>query len=335
MKKDNKGKNIRIISVLIICVLCLIILVLLLFYKNNFLKHEKNSTTTTNEKMTLTTEKIDRNNYHDGSLLMNDIYESSDNKRYEIYTYENIDSYKTISNIKINNVLKLLDRNYSEIFSNLGHIKDGDLKLVNGKVYLKDKIVCNFENAKYVSFRKRDIVDTGFVMSFYGYFVSGDETNIYECNVGDDYSSSKLIYTYVTNKYYDFLYEYQDDVYIKDRNDNTYNIYDNTGVSNDNDIFKIYENLTFYTNGNLYYKTNELIGRYNFKRIIYISSGCDMPNSALVVSLDNNVVSSMFGNDYRKFTKKFSDIYVKDVTKREVTLEFEDGTIEEINFGGC
>ena len=91
----------------------------------------------------------------------------------------------------------------------------------------------------------------------------------------------------------------------------------------------------FYTNGDLYYKTSELIGNYDFRKIIYINSGCDAPSSILIISSDNRLVSSMHGTNYIKFDKKFNDIYVNDISNRVVTVEFVDGTTENLDFGGC
>ena len=329
MEKDENSKKeikkVKIISLIIICILCLIILILLLFYKKDYLKNKEEQTTTTEQS----------NNLHKNSLLKNDIYESEENiDGAKIYEYDDISNYKNFSTIKFDK-LELFDKNYSKSFSNLEFIQDNELKLSNGKVYYKDKTVCDFTNSKYITFRQRDVVETSYTISFYGYYINNDKTDIYECNFNDINSSNKLIYSYETDKYNDFLYVYQDDIYIKNKKDNIYNIYDHAKVADNGDIFKIYEDLMFYTNGDLYYKTSELIGNYDFRKIIYINSGCDAPSSILIISSDNRLVSSMFGDDYKKFDKKFKDIYVNDISNRVVTVEFEDGTTENLDFGGC
>ena len=340
MEKDENSKKeikkVKIISLIIICILCLIILILLLFYKKDYHKNkEEQTTTTTSEQETSTTKIIQSNNMHKNSLLKNDTYESDENKYSEIYSFENIQNYKTTSSVNFNSKLELYDKKYSVSFNNLDHIDDNILKISDGNVYYQNKVICKFEDAKYISYRKRDEVDTGIIISFYGYFINSDKTNIYECNFNDINSSNKLIYSYETDKYNDFLYVYQDDIYIKDKNDNAYNIYDSGKVSNTENIFKKYNDITFYTNGNLYYNTSELIGNYDFRKIIYINSGCDAPSSILIISSDNRLVSSMHGSDYKKFDKKFTDIYVNDISNRVVTVEFEDGTTENLDFGGC
>lgn len=340
MEKDENPKKeikkVKIISLIIICILCLIILILLLFYKKDYHKTKAEQTTTTGEQVSSTTTAMQNNNLHKNSLLKNDTYESEENiDGVKMYTYDDISNYKNFSTIKLNNKLKLFDKNYSKSFSNLEFIQDNELKLSNEKVYYKDKTVCDFTNSKYITFRQRDVVETSYTISFYGYFINSDKTNIYECNFNDINSSNKLIYSYETDKYNDFLYVYQDDIYIKDKNDNAYNIYDSGKVSNTENIFKKYNDITFYTNGNLYYNTSELIGNYDFRKIIYINSGCDAPSSILIISSDNRLVSSMHGSDYKKFDKKFTDIYVNDISNRVVTVEFEDGTTENLDFGGC
>lgn len=329
MEKDENSKKeikkVKIISLIIICILCLIILILLLFYKKDYHKNKAEQTTTTEQS----------NNLHKNSLLKNDIYESEENiDGAKIYEYDDISNYKKFSTIKFDK-LELFDKNYSKSFSNLEFIQDNELKLSNGKVYYKDKTVCDFTNSKYITFRQRDVVETSYTISFYGYYINNDKTDIYECNISEIESSNKLIYTYETNEFYDFLYVYQDDIYIKNKKDNIYNIYDHAKVADNGDIFKIYEDIMFYTNGDLYYKTSELIGNYDFRKIIYINSGCDAPSSILIISSDNRLVSSMFGDDYKKFDKKFNDIYVNDILNRVVTVEFVDGTTENLDFGGC
>lgn len=329
MEKDENSKKeikkVKIISLIIICILCLIILILLLFYKKDYHKNKEEQTTTTEQS----------NNLHKNSLLKNDIYESEENiDGAKIYEYDDISNYKNFSPIKFDK-LELFDKNYSKSFSNLEFIQDNELKLSNGKVYYKDKTVCDFTNSKYITFRRRDVVETSYTISFYGYYINNDKTDIYECNISEIESSNKLIYTYETNEFYDFLYVYQDDIYIKNKKDNIYNIYDHAKVADNGDIFKIYEDIMFYTNGDLYYKTSELIGNYDFRKIIYINSGCDAPSSILIISSDNRLVSSMFGDDYKKFDKKFNDIYVNDISNRVVTVEFVDGTTENLDFGGC
>ncbi len=340
MEKDENSKKeikkVKIISLIIICILCLIILILLLFYKKDYHKNKEEQTTTTGEQVSSTTTAMQNNNLHKNSLLKNDTYESEENiDGVKMYTYDDIENYKTMSLVKFDNKLELVDRNYSKVFSNLQGIADLNVELSNGKVYFKGKIVCNFETAKYISYRIRDQVSTGWIMSFYGYYINNDKTDIYECNISEIESSNKLIYTYETNEFYDFLYVYQDDIYIKNKKDNIYNIYDHAKVADNGDIFKIYEDIMFYTNGDLYYKTSELIGNYDFRKIIYINSGCDAPSSILIISSDNRLVSSMFGDDYKKFDKKFNDIYVNDISNRVVTVEFVDGTTENLDFGGC
>lgn len=329
MEKDENSKKelkkVKIISLIIICILCLIILILLLFYKKDYHKNKEEQTTTTEQS----------NNLHKNSLLKNDIYESEENiDGAKIYEYDDISNYKNFSTIKFDK-LELFDKNYSKSFSNLEFIQDNELKLSNGKVYYKDKTVCDFTNSKYITFRQRDVVETSYTISFYGYYINNDKTDIYECNISEIESSNKLIYTYETNEFYDFLYVYQDDIYIKNKKDNIYNIYDHAKVANNGDIFKIYEDIMFYTKGDLYYKTSELIGNYDFRKIIYINSGCDAPSSILIISSDNRLVSSMHGDDYKKFDKKFNDIYVNDISNRVVTVEFVDGTTENLDFGGC
>ena len=341
MEKDENSKKeikkVKIISLIIICILCLIILILLLFYKKDYHKNkEEQTTTTTSEQETSTTTAMQNNNLHKNSLLKNDTYESEENiDGVKMYTYDDISNYKNFSTIKLNNKLKLFDKNYSKSFSNLEFVQDNELKLSNGKVYYKDKTVCDFTNSKYITFRQRDVVETSYTISFYGYYINNDKTDIYECNISEIESSNKLIYTYETNEFYDYLYVYQDDIYIKNKKDNIYNIYDRAKVADNGDIFKIYEDIMFYTNGDLYYKTSELIGNYDFRKIIYINSGCDAPSSILIISSDNRLVSSMHGSDYKKFDKKFTDIYVNDISNRVVTVEFEDGTTENLDFGGC
>ena len=341
MEKDENSKKeikkVKIISLIIICILCLIILILLLFYKKDYHKNkEEQTTTTTSEQETSTTTAMQNNNLHKNSLLKNDTYESEENiDGVKMYTYDDISNYKNFSTIKLNNKLKLFDKNYSKSFSNLEFVQDNELKLSNGKVYYKDKTVCDFTNSKYITFRQRDVVETSYTISFYGYYINNDKTDIYECNISEIESSNKLIYTYETNEFYDYLYVYQDDIYIKNKKDNIYNIYDRAKVADNGDIFKIYEDIMFYTNGDLYYNTSELIGNYDFRKIIYINSGCDAPSSILIISSDNRLVSSMHGSDYKKFDKKFTDIYVNDISNRVVTVEFEDGTTENLDFGGC
>lgn len=339
MEKDENSKKeikkVKIISLIIICILCLIILILLLFYKKDYHKNKEEQTTKTGEQVSSTTPAMQNNNLHKNSLLKNDIYESEENiDGAKIYEYDDISNYKNFSTIKFDK-LELFDKNYSKSFSNLEFIQDNELKLSNGKVYYKDKTVCDFTNSKYITFRQRDVVETSYTISFYGYYINNDKTDIYECNFNEIESSNKLIYTYKTNEFYDYLYVYQDDIYIKNKKDIIYNIYDHAKVADNGDIFKIYEDIMFYTNGDLYYKTSELIGNYDFRKIIYISSGCDAPSSILIISSDNRLVSSMFGDDYKKFDKKFNDIYVNDISNRVVTVEFVDGTTENLDFGGC
>lgn len=339
MEKDENSKKeikkVKIISLIIICILCLIILILLLFYKKDYHKNKEEQTTTTGEQVSSTTPAIQNNNLHKNSLLKNDTYESDENKYSEIYSFENIQNYKTTSSVNFNSKLELYDKKYSVSFNNLDHIDDNTLKISDGNVYYQNKVICKFEDAKYISYRKRDEVDTGIIISFYGYYINNDKTDIYECNISEIESSNKLIFTYETNEFYDFLYVYQDDIYIKNKKDNIYNIYDHAKVADNGDIFKIYEDIMFYTNGDLYYNTSELIGNYDFRKIIYINSGCDAPSSMIIVSSDNRLVSSMHGSDYKKFDKKFTDIYVNDISNRVVTVEFEDGTTENLDFGGC
>ena len=341
MEKDENSKKeikkVKIISLIIICILCLIILILLLFYKKDYHKNkEEQTTTTTSEQETSTTTAMQNNNLHKNSLLKNDTYESEENiDGVKMYTYDDISNYKNFSTIKLNNKLKLFDKNYSKSFSNLEFVQDNELKLSNGKVYYKDKTVCDFTNSKYITFRQRDVVETSYTISFYGYYINNDKTDIYECNISEIESSNKLIYTYETNEFYDYLYVYQDDIYIKNKKDNIYNIYDRAKVADNGDIFKIYEDIMFYTNGDLYYNTSELIGNYDFRKIIYINSGCDAPSSMIIVSSDNRAVYSHLGMNYKKIDKKFKDIYVNDISNRVVTVEFEDGTTENLDFGGC
>lgn len=330
MEKDENSKKeikkVKIISLIIICTLCLIILILLLFYKKDYHKNKEEQTTTTEQS----------NNLHKNSLLKNDIYESEENIDAEkMYMYDDIENYKTMSLVKFDNKLELVDRNYSKVFSNLQGIADLNAELSNGKVYFKGKIVCNFETAKYISYSIRDQVSTGWIMSFYEYYNNNDKTDIYECNFNEIESSNKLIYTYKTNEFYDYLYVYQDDIYIKNKKDNIYNIYDHAKVADNGDIFKIYEDIMFYTNGNLYYNTSELIGNYDFRKIIYINSGCSAPSSMIIVSSDNRAVYSHLGMNYKKIDKKFKDIYVNDISNRLVTVEFDDGTFETLDFNGC
>ncbi len=340
MEKDENSKKeikkVKIISIVIICVLCLIILVLLLFYKKDYHKNKVEQTTiTTSEQETSTTTTVQNNNLHKNSLLKNDIYESEENiDAVKIYEYDDISNYKNFSTIKINK-LDSLDKNSSKSFSDLELIQDNELKLSNGKVYYKNKTVCDFTNSKYITYRRRDVVNTGYTISFYGYFVNNNTTDIYECNISEIESSNKLIYTYETNEFYDYLYVYQDDIYIKDKKDNIYDIYDHAKVADNGDIFKIYEDIMFYTNGNLYYNTSELIGNYDFRKIIYINSGCDAPSSMIIVSSDNRAVYSHLGMNYKKIDKKFKDIYVNDISNRLVTVEFDDGTFETLDFNGC
>ena len=339
MEKDENSKQeikkVKTISLIIICILCLIILILLLFYKKDYHKNKVEQTTTTDEQVSSTTTTVQNNNLHKNSLLKNDIYENEENiDAFKIYEYDDISNYKNFSTIKINK-LDSLDKNSSKSFSDLELIQDNELKLSNGKVYYKNKTVCDFTNSKYITYRRRDVVNTGYTISFYGYFVNNNTTDIYECNVSDFDFTYKLIYSYDSDKYYDFLYEFQDHIYIKDKNDNAYDIYDKSKVLNLENIFKKYNDINFYKNGDLYYKTSELIGNYDFRKIIYINSGCDAPSSILIISSDNRLVSSMFGDDYKKFDKKFNDIYVNDISNRVVTVEFVDGTTENLDFGGC
>lgn len=339
MEKDENPKQeikkVKTISLIIICILCLIILILLLFYKKDYHKNKVEQTTTTDEQVSSTTTTVQNNNLHKNSLLKNDIYENEENiDAFKIYEYDDISNYKNFSTIKINK-LDSLDKNSSKSFSDLELIQDNELKLSNGKVYYKNKTVCDFTNSKYITYRRRDVVNTGYTISFYGYFVNNNTTDIYECNVSDFDFTYKLIYSYDSDKYYDFLYEFQDHIYIKDKNDNAYDIYDKSKVLNLENIFKKYNDINFYKNGDLYYKTSELIGNYDFRKIIHINSGCDAPSSILIISLDNRLVSSMHGTNYKKFDKKFNDIYVNDISNRVVTVEFEDGTTENLDFGGC
>ena len=37
---------------------------------------------------------------------------------------------------------------------------------------------------------------------------------------------------------------------------------------------------------------------------------------------------------YKKIDKKFKDIYVNDISNRLVTVEFDDGTFETLDFNG-
>ncbi len=339
MEKDENSKQeikkVKTISLIIICILCLIILILLLFYKKDYHKNKVEQTTTTDEQVSSTTTTVQNNNLHKNSLLKNDIYENEENiDAFKIYEYDDISNYKNFSTIKINK-LDSLDKNSSKSFSDLELIQDNELKLSNGKVYYKNKTVCDFTNSKYITYRRRDVVNTGYTISFYGYFVNNNTTDIYECNVSDFDFTYKLIYSYDSDKYYDFLYEFQDHIYIKDKNDNAYDIYDKSKVLNLENIFKKYNDINFYKNGDLYYKTSELIGNYDFRKIIHINSGCDAPSSILIISSDNRLVSSMHGTNYKKFDKKFNDIYVNDISNRVVTVEFEDGTTENLDFGGC
>ena len=339
MEKDENSKQeikkVKTISLIIICILCLIILILLLFYKKDYHKNKVEQTTTTDEQVSSTTTTVQNNNLHKNSLLKNDIYENEENiDAFKIYEYDDISNYKNFSTIKINK-LDSLDKNSSKSFSDLELIQDNELKLSNGKVYYKNKTVCDFTNSKYITYRRRDVVNTGYTISFYGYFVNNNTTDIYECNVSDFDFTYKLIYSYDSDKYYDFLYEFQDHIYIKDKNDNAYDIYDKSKVLNLENIFKKYNDINFYKNGDLYYKTSELIGNYDFRKIIHINSGCDAPSSILIISSDNRLVSSMYGTNYKKFDKKFNDIYVNDISNRVVTVEFEDGTTENLDFGGC
>lgn len=339
MEKDENSKQeikkVKTISLIIICILCLIILILLLFYKKDYHKNKVEQTTTTDEQVSSTTTTVQNNNLHKNSLLKNDIYESGENiDAVKIYEYDDISNYKNFSTIKINK-LDSLDKNSSKSFSDLELIQDNELKLSNGKVYYKNKTVCDFTNSKYITYRRRDVVNTGYTISFYGYFVNNNTTDIYECNVSDFDFIYKLIYSYDSDKYYDFLYEFQDHIYIKDKNDDAYDIYDKSKVLNLENIFKKYNDINFYKNGDLYYKTSELIGNYDFRKIIHINSGCDAPSSILIISSDNRLVSSMHGTNYKKFDKKFNDIYVNDISNRVVTVEFEDGTTENLDFGGC
>ena len=339
MEKDENSKQeikkVKTISLIIICILCLIILILLLFYKKDYHKNKVEQTTTTDEQVSSTTTTVQNNNLHKNSLLKNDIYENEENiDAFKIYEYDDISNYKNFSTIKINE-LDSLDKNSSKSFSDLELIQDNELKLSNGKVYYKNKTVCDFTNSKYITYRRRDVVNTGYTISFYGYFVNNNTTDIYECNVSDFDFTYKLIYSYDSDKYYDFLYEFQDHIYIKDKNDNAYDIYDKSKVLNLENIFKKYNDINFYKNGDLYYKTSELIGNYDFRKIIHINSGCDAPSSILIISSDNRLVSSMHGTNYKKFDKKFNDIYVNDISNRVVTVEFEDGTTENLDFGGC
>ena len=339
MEKDENSKQeikkVKTISLIIICILCLIILILLLFYKKDYHKNKVEQTTTTDEQVSSTTTTVQNNNLHKNSLLKNDIYENEENiDAFKIYEYDDISNYKNFSTIKINK-LDSLDKNSSKSFSDLELIQDNELKLSNGKVYYKNKTVCDFTNSKYITYRRRDVVNTGYTISFYGYFVNNNTTDIYECNVSDFDFTYKLIYSYDSDKYYDFLYEFQDHIYIKDKNDNAYDIYDKSKVLNLENIFKKYNDINFYKNGDLYYKTSELIGNYDFRKIIHINSGCDAPSSILIISSDNRLVSSMHGTNYKKFDKKFNDIYVNDISNRVVTVEFEDGTTENLEFGGC
>lgn len=339
MEKDENSKQeikkVKTISLIIICILCLIILILLLFYKKDYHKNKVEQTTTTDEQVSSTTTTVQNNNLHKNSLLKNDIYENEENiDAFKIYEYDDISNYKNFSTIKINK-LDSLDKNSSKSFSDLELIQDNELKLSNGKVYYKNKTVCDFTNSKYITYRRRDVVNTGYTISFYGYFVNNNTTDIYECNVSDFDFTYKLIYSYDSDKYYDFLYEFQDHIYIKDKNDNAYDIYDKSKVLNLENIFKKYNDINFYKNSDLYYKTSELIGNYDFRKIIHINSGCDAPSSILIISSDNRLVSSMHGTNYKKFDKKFNDIYVNDISNRVVTVEFEDGTTENLDFGGC
>ena len=307
----------------------------MLFYKKDYHKNKVEQTTTTDEQVSSTTTTVQNNNLHKNSLLKNDIYENEENiDAFKIYEYDDISNYKNFSTIKINK-LDSLDKNSSKSFSDLELIQDNELKLSNGKVYYKNKTVCDFTNSKYITYRRRDVVNTGYTISFYGYFVNNNTTDIYECNVSDFDFTYKLIYSYDSDKYYDFLYEFQDHIYIKDKNDNAYDIYDKSKVLNLENIFKKYNDINFYKNGDLYYKTSELIGNYDFRKIIHINSGCDAPSSILIISSDNRLVSSMHGTNYKKFDKKFNDIYVNDISNRVVTVEFEDGTTENLDFGGC
>lgn len=339
MEKDENSKQeikkVKTISLIIICILCLIILILLLFYKKDYHKNKVEQTTTTDEQVSSTTTTVQNNNLHKNSLLKNDIYENEENiDAFKIYEYDDVSNYKNFSTIKINK-LDSLDKNSSKSFSDLELIQDNELKLSNGKVYYKNKTVCDFTNSKYITYRRRDVVNTGYTISFYGYFVNNNTTDIYECNVSDFDFTYKLIYSYDSDKYYDFLYEFQDHIYIKDKNDNAYDIYDKSKVLNLENIFKKYNDINFYKNSDLYYKTSELIGNYDFRKIIHINSGCDAPSSILIISSDNRLVSSMHGTNYKKFDKKFNDIYVNDISNRVVTVEFEDGTTENLDFGGC
>lgn len=314
MENIDKKKNI-VISFLLLIIICLLLLIIkiTILNKSDLNKPQLDETTTT----TIISNKnsIFNLDYSNGT------YDHT-------IKYDNISNYKNMSILPIGDKLKIFDtKSINE------SIEDEYLSL-----YLTIKaglITDNSNNSTLCDLRDTDYIsymyfDDGVL--FYGYIVKDNVVDLYECKVvAKKDVNRKLLYTFNLNEYDKDLYGLDNRVLLKSKSNNYYSIYDNMIIPESNNMINKYVNISITQKGNVYFDLFKLIGNFDLKSIYYITSNCSLPSIMLIMSSDNKLILSKYGEDYKVYDE-IKDIYYIDEYKNELFLEFFNGKVEKLFF---
>lgn len=314
MENIDKKKNI-VISFFLLIIICLILFIIkiTIFNKSNLNKTQLDETTTS----TIISNKNSIFNLD----YSNGIYGDS-------IRYKDISNYKSMSILPIGEKLKIFDtKSINESIENdylalyltikAGLITDNS----------NNSTLCDLRDTNYISYK---YFDDG--MLFYGHIVKDNVVDLYECRViAKKDVNRKLLYTFNLNEYDKDLYGLDNRVLLKSKNNNYYSIYDNMMIPDSNNIIDIDEKIMITQKGNVYFDLSRLIGNFDLKSIYYIESNCSLPYTMLITSVDNRLILSKYGADYKVYDQ-IKDIYFVGDYNNELYFEFLNGKTEKLIF---
>ena len=314
MESNDKKKNI-IIAFLLLIIISLILLIskITIFNKLDLNKTQSDQTTTT----TIISNKNSIFNLD----YSNGIYGDS-------IRYKDISNYKSMSILPIGEKLKIFDtKSINEVIENDYLVLYLTIKAGLITDNSNNSTLCDLRDTDYISYK---YFDDGVL--FYGYIVNDNVVDLYECKVvAKKDVNRKLLYTFNLNEYDKDLYGLDNRVLLKSKNNNYYSIYDNMMIPDSNNIIDIYEKIMITQKGNVYFDLSKLIGDFDLKSIYYIESNCSLPFTMLITSVDNRLILSKYGADYKVYDQ-LKDIYFVGDYNNELYLEFLNGKTEKLIF---